>query len=90
MHGQADVELVLFEEVDVQGPGGEDLADSREEVGVGDLAVGVHVDDGDVVFDRYGGGALWVGGKVEGRSGGRSDEGARTLGREDVLDADWD
>ncbi len=50
--------------------------------------MGVHVDDGDVVFHCHGGWALGVRLKVG--LGGRCDEGAGTLGCEDVLDADGD
>ena len=88
MHRQADVELVLFEEVDVQGPGREDLADLREEVRVFDFAVGVHVDDGYLVLDRHGSWALGVG--LEVGVGIRGDEGTGALRCEDVFDADWD
>lgn len=88
VHGQTDVELVLFKEVNVERAGGEDLADVREEVCVFDFAVGVHVDDGDLVFYGHGGWALGVG--LEVGVGGRGDEGAGALGREDVLDADGD
>ena len=61
MHRQTDVELILFEQIDVERPGSEDLADLREEVGVFDFAVGVDVDDGDLVLYGYGGRALGVG-----------------------------
>ena len=88
MHRQTDMELVLFEKVDVQGPGGEDLADLGEEICIFDFAVGVDVDDGDLVLYCYGGWALRVG--LEVRVGGRGDEGAGALGCEDVLDADRD
>ena len=52
------MELVLFKKVDIQGPRSEDLADLREEIGVFNFAVGVDVDDGDVVFYCYGVGRL--------------------------------
>ena len=82
------MELVFFEQVDVQGPRGEDLANLREEVCVFDFAVGVDVDYGDLVLYCYGGWALGV--RVEVRGGGRGDEGAGALGREDIFDADGD
>ena len=82
------MELVLFKKIDIQGPRSEDLTDLREEVGVFNFAVGVDVDDGDVVFYCYGGWALGTEWRVG--LGGRRDEGARALRREDILDADWD
>lgn len=88
MHRQTDVELVLFEEIDIQRARGEDLADLREEVCIFEFAVGVDVHDGDVVFYCYGSRALgmewWV------SLGCWRDEGAGALRGEDVLDADWD
>ena len=89
MHGQTDVELVFFEEIDVQGAGSEDLADLRQEVCVFDFAVRVHIDDGDLVLHCHGGWALGVGLEVRG-VGGWCDEGAGALGSEDVFDADGD
>ena len=50
--------------------------------------MGVDVDDGDLVFDCYGGWTLGVRLVVGG--GRRGDEGAGTLRGEDILDADWD
>lgn len=88
MHRQTDMELVLFEKVDVQGPRGEDLADLREEICVFDFTVGVDVDDGDLVFYCYGCWALRV--RLEVGVGGRGDEGAGTFGCEDIFDADGD
>lgn len=88
VHRQTDVELVLFEEIDIQRARGEDLADLREEVCIFEFAVGVDVHDGDVVFYCYGSRALgmewWV------SLGCWRDEGAGALRGEDVLDADWD
>lgn len=88
VHRQTDVELVLFEQIDIERPGGEDLADLREEVGVFDFAVGVDVDDGDLVL--YGHGGRTLGMRLEVGWGGWGDEGAGALGREDVFDADGD
>lgn len=82
------MELIFFEKVNVQRPRSEDVADVREESCVFDFAVGVDVDDGDLVLQCYGGWALGV--RVEVGVGGRGDEGAGTLGREDVFDADGD
>ena len=82
------MELVLFEQIDIERPGSENLADLREEVGVFDFAVGVDVDDGDLVLYGYGGWALGM--RLEVGLGGWGDEGAGALGREDVFDADGD
>lgn len=82
------MELVLFEKINVQGPRSKDLADLREEIRVFDFAVGVDVDDGDLVLYGYSSRALGVGLEVD--LGGRGDECAGTSRREDVLDADWD
>ena len=82
------MELVLLEQIDVERPGSEDLADLGEEVGVFDFAMGVDVDDGDLVLYGHGGRALGVG--LEIGCGGWGDEGAGVLGREDVFDADGD
>ena len=82
------MKLVLFEKINVQGPGSQDLADLREEIGVFDFAVGVDVDDGDLVLDSYGRWALGVGLEVD--LGGWGNKGTRTFGCEDVLDTDWD
>ena len=57
MHRQTEVGLVLFKEVEVWQASSEDLTSFREEVCVFESAVGVDVDDGDVVFHRHGG---WV------------------------------
>ena len=88
MHRQTDVELVLFEEIDIQRARGEDLADLREEVCVFEFAVGVDVHDGDVVLYCHGSRALvmeWAAGLGDWR-----DEGAGALRGEDVLDANGD
>lgn len=61
VHGQTDMELVLFEKIDVQGPRSKDLADLREEICVFDFAVGVDVDDSDLVLYCYSCRALGVG-----------------------------
>ena len=50
--------------------------------------MGVDVDDGDLVLYGHGGWTLGVG--LVGGGGGWGDEGAGTLGGEDILDADWD
>ena len=54
VHRQADVELVLIEEIDVQGPEREDLTDLREEIGVFELAMRADINDGDIMFNRHG------------------------------------
>ena len=81
------MELILFKEIDIQRPRGKDLADLRQKICVFDFAMGVDVDDGDLVLYGYGGWPLGVR-LVVGR-GRRGDEGAGTLRGEDILDADW-
>lgn len=82
------MELVLFEEVDVQRARGKNLAYLRKEICVFEFAVGVDVHDGDVVLYCYGSRALGMERGVGLRSW--RDEGAGALRCEDVLDADWD